>query len=210
VYRREPLPPLQDDIAAYQPRFTHPLLDVGKGFANRPGFYAKLAWQPPIPIMTEAFYYDNRANPEVKNDDSEWGWRTRFANFGMLADLGGGTKLRAQALKGRTEMAYVDNGRRSFDNRFRAAYALLSHDFGTVTLAARGDLFGTRNRGSVFGDEYDEKGWSGMLAVRRDWQHLSGFAELLHVSSRMEDRQEFGLAQRSRQTQFQLVMRARW
>src|SRR4051794_13488805 len=33
AWRRQPLPPLDDVIGSYQARFTHPLLDVGPGFA---------------------------------------------------------------------------------------------------------------------------------------------------------------------------------
>src|SRR6202008_239893 len=46
AFNRQPLPPLDREIAGYQAPFTHPLLDVGPGFARRPGYYAKLSWQP--------------------------------------------------------------------------------------------------------------------------------------------------------------------
>ena len=64
AFRRQPLPLLPEPIAQKQPRFTHPLLDVDSGFAPRPGYYAKLAWQPPLPVRLELFRYDNRADPE--------------------------------------------------------------------------------------------------------------------------------------------------
>src|SRR6266542_3135007 len=50
AFNRQPLPPLDEDVAGYQPPFTHPLLDVHGGFAHRPGYYAKLSWQPPVPV----------------------------------------------------------------------------------------------------------------------------------------------------------------
>ncbi len=78
-------------IPDYQAPFTHPLLDVPDGFADRPGYYAKLAWQPPVPVRIELFRYDNRADPEAVNDDLEWGWRTRFNQLAAVADLGSGT-----------------------------------------------------------------------------------------------------------------------
>ena len=40
AFRRQPLPPLDADIAAYQAPYTHPLLDVWPGFAHRPGYSA--------------------------------------------------------------------------------------------------------------------------------------------------------------------------
>jgi hypothetical protein len=107
AFHRQPLPPLEGEIADYQAPFTHPLLDLRDGFARRPGYYAKLAWQPPVPVRVELFRYDNRANPQDVNSAPEWGWRTQFDNLGLVADLGAGTQLKAQAMQGRTRMGYV-------------------------------------------------------------------------------------------------------
>jgi hypothetical protein len=210
AFRRQPLPPLEEEVAGYQATFTHPLLDVHGGFAHRPGYYAKLAWQPPIPVRFELFRYDNRANPKDLNADLEWGWRTSFNNAGLVADLGSGAELKAQAMQGRTRMGFTDEGRRWIDNRFRSAFLLLTRPFGSLRLTGRIDAFDTRNRGSELDDEYDDKGWSAMLAAKRDWQHFTGLVELLHVSSKREDREEAGLAPRQRQTQLQAAVRMHW
>jgi hypothetical protein len=210
AFRRQPLPPLDEEIAGFQAPFTHPLLDVHGGFAHRPGYYAKLSWQPPIPVRLELFRYDNRANPEDWNADLEWGWRTQFNHVGLAADLGSGTELKAQAIQGRTRMGFADEGRRWIDNRFRSAFLLLSRPFGPVRLTGRFDVFGTRNRGSDVDSEYDDRGWSAMLAAKRDWAHFTGLVELLHVSSRREDREDVGLAPRQRQTQLQAEVRMHW
>src|SRR6185295_2068437 len=158
AFRRQPLPPLDENIADYQAPFTHPLIDLHSGFAHRPGYYAKLAWQPPIPVRFELFRYDNRVDPEDVNAEFEWGWHTQFDHLGVVADLGRGASLKAQALSGRTRMGFFDEGtsRRWVDNRFRSAFVLLSLPAGPVGLAARLDAFDTRNRGSDVGDEYDE------------------------------------------------------
>jgi hypothetical protein len=87
---------------------------------------------------------------------------------------------------------------------------LLTRPFGAVRLTARLDAFDTRNRGSDVRDEYDDKGWAAMLAAKRDWDRFSGIVELLHVSSRREDREESGLERRQRQTQLQAELRMRW
>jgi hypothetical protein len=108
-------------------------------------------------------------------------------------------------------MGFVEaGGRRWVDNRFRSAFALLTRPVGPFGLAARLEAFGTRNRGSDIDDEYDEKGWAAMLAARRDWRNFSGLVELLHVSSRREQREGLGLAPRQRQTQLQAQVRMRW
>ena len=210
AFNRQPLPPLEDEIAEYQAPFTHPLLDIHGGFAHWPGYYAKLAWQPPIPVRIELFRYDNRANPEVVNADSEWGWRTRFNNLGLAADLGGGAELKGQAMFGTTRMGFADEGRRWVDDRFRSAFLLFTRPFGRFGMAVRAEGFRTRNRGSDVGDEYDDSGWSAMVAGKREWEHFAALVELLHVSSRREDRAESGLAPRQRQTELQAEFRMRW
>ena len=210
AFHRQPLPPLDEPVEDYQAPYTHPLLDVGQGFAERPGYYAKISWQPPLPIRVELFRYDNRADPEAVNSDLEWGWRTRFNQAAMVADLGKGAEFKAQALEGRTRMGTDETGRRWIDNRFRSAFALLTRPFGSVRLTARIDAFGTRNRGSDVGDEYDDSGWAAMIAAKRDWTHFSGILELLHVSSEREDREETGVEPRQHQTQLQAELRTRW
>src|SRR5437870_3075520 len=185
AFRRQPLPPLDEPVSLYQAPYTHPLLDVGPGFAKRPGYYAKLAWQPPVPFRFELFRYDNRANPQVVNADLEWGWRTHFNHAALAADLGR-TQLSLQAIHGRTRMGYVEGPNRWVDMRFRSAFGLLTRSFGAYGLAARAEAFDTRNRGRLIGDEYDETGWSAMLAAHREWRQFTGLVELLHVSSRRE------------------------
>jgi hypothetical protein len=118
--------------------------------------------------------------------------------------------LKAQALQGRTRMGFKMQGRPLVDNRFRSAFVMLVHPFGPFGLAARVEAFDTRNRGSLVDDEYDDSGWSAMVAAKREWGAITGLVELLHVSSRREDREELGLAPRQRQTQLQASMRMRW
>ena len=210
AFNRWPLPPLDDEIADYQAPYTHPLLKIHEGFAHRPGYYAKLSWQLAVPVRLELFRYDNRANPIDVNEDFEWGWRTRFNNLGLVANLGGGAELKAQAIAGTTRMGFAENGRRWVDGRFRSAFLLLAKPFGAFTATARIEGFGTRNRGSDVTDEYDDSGWSAMIAGKHDWRHFTGLLELLHVSSDREDRKDVGLAHRQRQTQLQAEIRMRW
>jgi hypothetical protein len=107
-------------------------------------------------------------------------------------------------------MGFLMYGRRFADERFRSAYVMLTRPLGTIGVAARAEAFDTRNRGSIIDDDYDENGWSAMLAVKRDWTHVTGLIELLHVSSDREDRDDFGLAPRQRQTRLQAEMRMHW
>jgi hypothetical protein len=209
AFNRQPLPPL-GAFAEYQPRFTHPLLDVSNGFGQRPGYYAKLAWLPPVPVRLELFRYDNRANPEAVNSDVEWGWRTQFDQFALVADLGSGAELKIQALQGRTRMGFREPERRWIDNRFRSAFAMLSRPIGKLGLAARFDMFETRHSGSLWPSEYDENGWSAMLAAKREWGLVTGLVEVLRVSSNNGARRLAGDGSRQRQTQLQTEVRMRW
>ena len=210
AFRRQPLPPLEEEYEYYQAPFTHPLLDVRHGFADRPGYYAKLSWLPPVPVRFELFRYDNRADPEAVNQDLEWGWRTWFNHVGAVADLGR-TTVKLQALSGRTRMGMVEERRRWFDTKFRSAFLLVTRPIGSFGVAARVEAFDVRNYGSLWDDEYDDTGWAAMIAGKRDWGRFTALIELLHVSSTREDRHEHrGLAARQRQTQLQANLQIRW
>jgi len=210
AFRRQPLPPLGPEFTGMQAPYTHPLIDLHEGLGRHPGYYAKLAWSPPIPLRIELFRYDNRANPQNVNTDLEWGWHTRFNHVGLAADFGSGTELKAQALQGRTRMGYPMPERRWIDERFRAAFVMLTRRFGKVGLAVRGDAFDTRNRGSLWTGEYDEHGWSAMIAAKRDVGRLTGLVELLHVRSDTPAREHAGEGERQSQTQLQAELRMHW
>ncbi|HUP68008.1 MAG TPA: hypothetical protein VM145_07345 [Sphingomicrobium sp.] len=210
AFRRSPLPPFDIGHQGYQAPFTHPLLDVHGGFAHRPGYYAKLSWQPPVPVRIELFRYDNRANPQDVNADLEWGWRTRFDQLAAVAELGAGAELKAQALSGHTKMGFPEGKRRWVDARFRSAFLSFTRPFGPFGLSIRAEAFEVRNHGAVWDSEYDDKGWSAMIAGKRDWGRLTGLVELLHVSSSRDDRLNLGLRPRQRQTQLQAELRTRW
>ena len=64
---------------------------------ERGGYYAKLVWQPPVPVRFELFRYDNRANPEWVDEELEWGWRTHFNDIAVAAEILG-TQIKAQAM----------------------------------------------------------------------------------------------------------------
>ena len=113
-------------------------------------------------------------------------------------------------MSGRTRMGYVEDERRWVDARFRSAYLLASRSVGRFGIAARVEAFDTRNRGSLATDIYNETGWSGMIAGKREWGPITGLVELLHVSSHREHREELALEPRQRQTQLQTEVRMRW
>jgi hypothetical protein len=210
AFRDEPLPPM-GVFTTIQAPDTHPLNDIHRGFARHLGYYAKLSWQPPAPIRFELFHYDNRANPEDSTPQlvPEWGWRTRFTDLGVVADLGSGLQLKGQALEGRTRMGFPMPSR-WVDERFRAAYLMITQSFGRFGLAARADVFGTDNRGSLWDAEYDEHGWAGMIAAKRDWSHVTTLVELLRVRSSTPAREYLAEGPQQSQTQLQAEVRMHW
>jgi hypothetical protein len=211
AFNDQPLPPFEEEDEGYQAPFTHPLLDVDSGFAKRPGYYAKLSWQPPAPIRLELFHYDNRAKPEAINEDLEWGWRTHFTDLGFEADLSG-THVRAQAMTGRTRMGYPElpNNRHWIDMRFRSAFLLVTQPIGKFGLAGRIDAFETRHHGSWWDSEYNEDGWAATLAGKREWGPFTGLVELIHVSSDNPAREHVSLSPRQQQTRLQADLRLAW
>ena len=211
AFNRQPLPPMPAAFEGYQPQFTHPLLDIRDGFADRIGYYAKLAWQPPLPVRLELFRYDNHGDPEAFNEDNEWGWRTRFWNAGAVANLGGGAEIKFQGMTGRTEMGYDEGAGIWVDARFRSAFALVTLPVGSVNVAARAEAFDVRQHGSLIAGESDDDGWAMTLAGRREFgKLLTGFIELLHVSSERDEREKHGLKERQGQTQVQAALRLHW
>lgn len=212
AYRKQPLPPLNDEIAEYQPRYSHPVANIGEHFLRRPGWYVRIAWQLRAPVRIEATHYTNGGDPEAANIDMEWGWRTQFDDVGLVAQLTPRTELRAQAISGRTQMGPIEDGRRWIDLRFRSAFALVTQHFGSaMSLSVRAEEFGTRNRGSYVTSDDDEHGWAVTAAGKRALgPDVTALLELLHVDSRRGARTRVGLAPRQVQNQFQGSLRLRW
>lgn len=211
AFRKQPLPPLNQLIGFVQPRFTHPLLDLDPGFGKRPGYYARVAWEPPAPLRFDYFRYDNHGNPEAVNADLEWGWRTKFDNIGVSAELADDWQLRAQAMSGHTRMGFESGGTIWVDAKFRAAYAMVTRHFPRGAISLRAEAFGTRNEGSWLTKEDDEDGWAITVAARRKLgEAMSLFAEYLHVQSDKDARTRAGVMPHRPQNQLQLALRIKW
>ena len=207
AFSRQSLPPLGPDIAGAQPEWTTPTREVD----HRVGFYARLEYQMIAPVTLSAFYYDNRGDPVAFTDHLQWGWRTRFLNLGLRADLGPHTRLLAQALTGSTRMGQDEDDEEGdywVDTRFRAAFLRLTHEIGPVALSGRVDLFDTRQRGEYVHPDDGENGWS--LTGAADW-HVTDQAqfilEWLHVESDRLARLRVGAPAQENQNVVQASMR---
>jgi hypothetical protein len=180
---------------------------------HRPGFYGRIDWHPPQPVGVALFYYDNVGNPEAVTKALQWGWRTRFWNLGLNADVAPGTKILAQGMIGSTIMGFPVNGQNWVHTDFESAYLLAVHDFGKVALTGRIETFQTREHGSLMASNNSEDGWSWTLAARAPINtYLTGFAEILNVQSRRGTRETLAgppLDPFENQLVFQIALRAK-
>lgn len=206
LFGRQPLPLLYGDLRDAQAAATRPAIELD----SKPGFYAKLDYRADSGFDLQAFYYDNRGDPEAVDDDLQWGWRTRFIDLGARLTIDPATKITAQALTGSTRMGYPIGDRIWVDTAFRSAFVLVTRDLGGTTLSARGEAFGTRGRGSLLGADESEDGWAATIAARHPiGEHLNLLIEALHIDSRRDARSRLGLDPRQRQTAIQLALRLR-
>ena len=206
------LPPLNTFMTFAQEPVTRSILEID----DRVGFYGRAEWRPSPSVVLNAFYYDNRGDPEAVTASLQWGWRTKFWNLGLVADLGPDTRLIAQGMTGTTLMGFVppvlNTTRRWVDTRYRSAFALLTQRVGEGAMSGRVELFDTRERGSRMNPaEENETGWAATAAGRwpvRDMITL--FVEALHVESKRGARARLGLPRKEAQTVLQAALRFRW
>jgi len=203
-----PLPPLNSFITLLQQHETRSVAEID----NRPGFYGRAEWRPSGNFVLNAFYYDNRGNPQAFWPSGQWGWRTRFLNLGLVANLGASTRLLAQAMQGTTKMGFKTGGQVWVSTRFRSAYALLSRQVGAGALSGRIEWFDTKERGSQMSHaDESEDGWAATAALRWPlWNHFTGFLEALHVESDRGRRLGLGIPAEESQNVLQAALRLRW
>ena len=199
-----PLPPRNQFLTGAQQGITRSLFEID----NRVGYYLRLEWRPPTPFTVNVFYYDNRGDPEVFSPTKQWGWRTRFLNAGLTAEVGPHTRVLIQGMTGATEMGFKTGGEFWVHTLFQSAYILVTHQIDKVALTGRVEAFGTHEKGSQMSPRNSENGWALTGDVR--WtinNNLTGFAEVLHVRSDRGIRTTIGLPATEHQTVLQLGLR---
>ena len=173
------LPPLTPSLRPRQAAQTDPAWEIDR----RVGYYGRLEWRPPAPVVVDAFHYDNRGD-RIGVRDRQWAWETRFSTFSASWAPDPATRIRAQALAGRTWMGFpfpevwVDVG-------FRSAYLMGVRDVGPGALSARIDVFEARDKTRRKLDAADESGW----ALAGGWRRpLTGWADLYLEAQRIESK----------------------
>ena len=203
-----PLPPRNAFLTLAQANETRNTIEID----HQPGWYARADWRPPWPFGLNLFYYDNRGQPEAVTQDLQWGWRTKFWNLGLNANLGNQTRLLAQGMIGSTRMGFPVGGQTWVDTDFRSVYVLLTHNFGPFAATGRIEGFATREHGSLMSPDNSEDGWAWTVAARFPVNtHLTVFAEALSVQSWRGARVSLGGLPSPFESQavFQIALRAR-
>ena len=187
AFRRQPLPPLDDEIGDYQAPFTHPLLDVAPRLRAPAGLLCEAR-------LAAAGAGSLRAVPLRQSRRS--GSRQRRPRMGLAHAVqpcrrwspisARGAELKAQAMQGRTRMGFADGraplGRQPLPLGVRAADAGRSD---RSALTARAEAFDTRNQRQRRRTTNMTRTAGRRCSPRkREWAHFTGLVELLHVSSR--------------------------
>ena len=200
------LPPLDAFMSYAQAPRTRPVIELD----NRPGYYVRLGWAPPVPVKLSLFYYDNRGDPEAVTPALQWGWHTRFANLGAVIDATPTLRFKAQAVTGRTEMGFAMPDRLWVDTRFRSAFLLATQTIGQGSISGRVEAFGTTGEGSVLGADESEHGWATTFAAKRKFgHHVTLLGEVLHTESTRNARLRAALNPYQPQTVAQFAVRLR-
>lgn len=200
----EPLPPLNAFMIRPQAPQTRPLIEID----TRPGFYGRVALRMAAPVALDAFYYDNRGDPEAVSSAQQWGWRTRFWNVGARIDPTPDLKILAQVVSGTTEMGIESVQGYWVETRFRSAYLRLSQHIGAVTASARYELFDTRERGTRMERAESEKGSAATAAL--SWkasERIELIGEAIRIDSERGVRARVALPARQKQLIVQAALR---
>ncbi|MGQ0740981.1 MAG: hypothetical protein ACT4OG_01610 [Alphaproteobacteria bacterium] len=177
---------------------------IFKELDHRVGWYGRLSWDEAGTGAFEILYYDNLADP-AKEVDGVFGWRTYFWSAGFKTHHGQFTLL-LQGMTGRTIITPFPN----FDaiTNFDSAFALLGWEEGDVRLAARAEVFETREHNPGPDLPFSENGHALTFAASwfpREWLRLT--AEALHIESTRDQRFVTGDRPKAADTQLQLSAR---
>lgn len=171
------LPPLTRFLTPRQDDGTYPAWEIDK----RPGWYARFEWRPPAPVALSAVHYDNRGD-RTSVRHLQWAWQTRFDTVSALWTPDEATRIRAQALCGRTWMGYAQP-ETWVDVSFHTAYLMATRDLGSGAASLRFEAFDARDNTAHHLDASSEHGW----AITGGWrQPLTLWADLLLEAQQIE------------------------
>ena len=140
-------------------------------------------------------------------DGGQWGWETRFTNFGLSFDPAPGLQVLAQYLAGETKSGWYQPAV-VIDTEFSAFYLLGAWEVGDYELAARYDDFQVDDQTFVAIDNENETGSAVTFALGKQLtDRIMGRMELMRIDSTRPQRVDAGLSARDIQTVFQTSLR---
>ena len=206
-----PIPPLAS-FRADGPFRNHEPWDAPiREVDGRLGYYYGAAWSMDDAYELRASFWDNNADPTAF-DGFQYGWYTEVWSFGGRAELPGDATVIAQYMDGTTEMGDLGGGVLAVDNRFRAAYALVTAGFGRHRVTGRYDWFDVEDRDVLaVEDPNDEDGHAWTAAYLLTLHDTTRVAvEWLRVTSTRPSRADLGLDAKATETQLQASLRLRF
>ncbi len=152
-------------------------------------------------------WYDNNANDRALAL-GQWAWDTKFWALGYTAELPWDVDLVAQYMDGRTSVVTIPNRPYPLDYaEFRAAYGLISKEWGRHRLSFRFDRFSTHSDNIAL-DDTNEHGSALTLAYNfRPTTKTRITLEGLHVNSTRPERAAIGLPVHAIENQVMLSFR---
>jgi hypothetical protein len=204
VDTRWKLPPLSPFMSYRQGPHSNPVLELD----NRAGYYGRLEWRPPAPVVLSAIYYDNAGSRVAVSPDVQWAWETRFLNVGLRWEVDENTTVLAQAMNGETLMGFREQGQIWVDVGYRAAYVLARRRLGGDAVSGRLDWFETTDRTLQAIDDNTEDGWAATAAWRHHLaDHLDLVLEGQHIRSTRAYRRYGGERPSQNETLLQTAIR---
>jgi hypothetical protein len=167
------------------PPWTAPIREVD----GRLGYQVGATWTMDDRVHVRASFWDNNGDPAAF-DGFQYAWYTEMLSVGARLKLPRDIEAIAQYMDGTTEMGETPEGLLAVDNRFRAAFVLLTGARGRHRLSGRYDWFDVEDR-DVFAiaDPNDEDGHAWTLAylatlndsarLAVEWLHVTGTRSLL-------------------------------
>lgn len=201
VFGSFPIPdnaPKRKALWSWQDDFSKSMLEID----NRVGFYGQLRYDGPNGLSLSAFHYDNAGN-RLAVDGKQWGWETRFTNFGASLQPVPGVTLLSQYLTGETKSGwYMPDV--VIDTEFSSYYLLGAINVGDYELTGRYDNFQVDDQSFVAWDNENETGSAITLALGRQLtENLMARMELMRIDSDRPQRADAGLPVEDTQTVFQ-------
>jgi hypothetical protein len=187
--------PARKALWGWQDDWSQSMLEID----GRIGFYGQVRYDGDGGLVLNAMHYDN-AGDRMAVDGMQWGWETRFTNFGARLEPAAGAVLLAQYLTGETKSGWY-MPEVVIDVEFSSFYVLGAVDLGLFELSGRYDDFRVDDQSFVALDNENEEGSAITLAIGRQLSPaVMARLEVMRIDSERPQRADAGLPVGDEQT----------